>query len=93
MKKTIKTAKIIISAEAAEHNFNTLAAELIRTAPSEKALAFAEKIITDVRARGTQWMAENATELQILDVADTTFCPVEDNRNYYMAALQVALIK
>lgn len=93
MKKTVKTNKIIISAEAAESNFNTLSAILISSASTDKALAFAEKTIAAVRARGAQWMADNASELQILDSADCRFCPVDDNRNYYMAALQVALLK
>lgn len=93
MKKTTKTAKITINVEIAEHNFNTLADELLRTAATEKAQAFAEKIIASVRARGAQWMADHAVELQILDAADKRFCPVADNRNFYMSALQMALLK
>ncbi len=83
--------KITITAEAAEKNFNSLAALLISTAASDKARAFAEKIIAQVRARGAQWMADNAVAMQILDAADGRFCPVADNRNYYMAKLQTAL--
>ena len=71
----------------------TLADELLRTAATEKAQAFAEKIIASVRARGAQWMADHAVELQILDAADKRFCPVADNRNFYMSALQMALLK
>lgn len=84
--------KIIITTEAATANFDSLAAILIHTAPSEKARVFAEKKIAEVRARGPQWIADHAVSLQILSSADGLFCPVEDNRNYYMAQIQVALM-
>ncbi len=81
-----------ITPQDAEANFNSLAAILVRTAISEKASVFAEKKIAEVRARGAEWMANNAVILQILSPADDRFCPVEDNRNYYMAKIQVALM-
>lgn len=84
--------KFNITAEIAAANFESLAALLISTAPTEKASAFAEKKISEVRARGAQWMADNAVTLQIQDSAEGRFCPVEDNRNYYMTKIQSALM-
>lgn len=80
-----------ITPEVAGKNFEQLAKILIRTAVSEKALAFAEKKINEVRARGTQWISDNAITLQVLSPAEGRFCPVEDNRNYYIEQIQVAL--
>lgn len=84
--------KFNITPEAAVANFESLAVILLETAPSEKARAFAEKKIAEVRARGAQWIADKAVALQIQNNAASRFCPVADNRNYYMAAIQTALM-
>jgi hypothetical protein len=88
---------IKITAQQAAHNFSTLAAILLASAQSEKALDFARRTIARVEDRGAEWMAKNAVTLQILspywapedDAAQGV--PVADNRAYFMAQLQVAL--
>ena len=81
----------------AHSNFVTLADLLIRTAPSQKAVDFAYRVFEKLEARGAEWMAANAVELQILghfgSVAEDarTPAPVADNRAYYMAKFQTVL--
>lgn len=86
-----------ITAQAAAHNFATLAAILLATAQSEKALDFARRTIGRIEAKGADWMAQNASALQILspfwapEVDAEQGLPVADNRAYFMAQLQLAL--
>ena len=44
-------------------------------------------------ARGAEWLAENAVDLQLLDDHKNDFCPVSDNRGFFMAKFQMALLK
>lgn len=86
-----------ITAQAAAHNFATLAALLVATAPSQKAVDFAQRTIARVEEKGADWMASNAVTLQILspfwapEVDAAQGVPVADNRAYFMAQLQLAL--
>lgn len=89
---------ITITAAEAAHNFGTLKSLLLATAPSQKAIDFANRVFDQIEARGAEWMAANAVQLQILSPARSleddlrTDAPsVGENRPYYMAALQVAL--
>lgn len=87
-----------ITAQEAAHNFNTLKALLLATAPSQKAVDFASRIFAQVEARGGDWMAEKAAELQILSpygsVEEDRNSPasVADNRPYFMGKLQSAVL-
>lgn len=87
----------MITAKQASENFASLSALLLATSPSEKATAFATRVISDVNARGPEWMAANAVALQILSPFGSleqdrqSPAPVSDNRPYFMGQLQVAL--
>ena len=89
--------KITITAEQAAQNFGTLKALLLVTAPSQKAVDFANRVFSQIDAKGAEWMARNAVELQILSAyADEQQdarmpAPVADNRPYFMGKLQTAL--
>ncbi len=83
---------IQITTQEAASNFASLAELLIRSAPTQKAVDFANKIISQIEARGPEWMAQNAVELQLLDDHKNDFCPVADNRGLFMAKFQTALM-
>jgi len=74
-------------------NFNSIAAELIASAPTEKARAFAEKVIGLVNARGADWIEANAIKLHVTLSADQVraSAPVADNRIFFMQKWQLAL--
>lgn len=76
---------------AAVENFETIAQQLMASAATEKAAAFAEKTIVAVRAKGAEWIFANAQELRVTFVPGDAF-PVSDNRNYYIAAFQMAVM-
>lgn len=86
-----------ITATQAAQNFASLAELLLATAPSQKALDFAQRTIARVEARGAEWMASNAVTLQILnpywapEVDAAQGLPVADNRAFFMGQLQIAL--
>lgn len=86
-----------ITPATAAHNFATLAALLVATATSQKALDFAQRTIARVEGKGAEWMARNAVALQIMspfwapEVDAEQGIPVADNRAYFMAQLQLAL--
>lgn len=80
-----------LNQETAVENFKSIASQLISSAATEKAGAFAEKTINAVRAKGAEWIFANSQELQVTFVPGEMF-PVRDNRNYYMAAFQMALM-
>jgi len=82
-----------ITAAKAAKNFESLAALLIASAPSQKAIDFAQKVLNQARERGAEWLAANAVELQLLDDHKNDFCPVADNRGFFMAKFQMALLK
>jgi len=86
-------ANITITTEQAASNFESLASLLIESAPSQKAIDFAHKVLNQARARGAEWLAENAVDLQLLDDHKNDFCPVSDNRGFFMAKFQMALLK
>lgn len=76
----------------AVQNFEEIAKQLIASAATPKAAAFAEKTISAVRAKGAEWIADHAQALRITFVPSADFFPVGDNRNYYMAEFQMALL-
>ncbi|MBV2164282.1 MAG: hypothetical protein KUL80_08435 [Comamonas sp.] len=93
MKKTAKpAAKIVISAETAAEHFEIMAALLIESAATEKAVEFATRQIEAVRAKGAQWMADHAAELNIISNPSRDFCPVADNRTFHLGNIQMALM-
>jgi hypothetical protein len=75
--------------------FEYIRAELIKSAGSDKARAFAEKIAAQVEARGVEWIESNREALKIGSTIEALekFAPVSDNRNWFLAAWQVALAK
>lgn len=77
--------------EAVE-NFEAIAKLLMASAATEKAAAFAGKTIAAVRARGAEWIFANAQDLRVTFVPGDAF-PVADNRNFYLGAFQMALVK
>lgn len=89
---------IAITAQQAAHNFGTLKALLLATAPSQKAIDFANRVFAQVEERGAEWMAKNAAELQIIKAFGSVEedrkspAPVADNRPYFMSKLQTALM-
>lgn len=94
MKKTTKKAatKITISAEQALANFTTMAALLINSAKTEKAVEFAIKTTDAALSKGADWLAAHCAELNIINDPAKDFCPVADNRAFHMANIQVALM-
>ncbi len=82
---------MITNQESAVQNFEEISSQLISSAATEKARTFAEKTINAVHAKGAEWIFTNAQELQVTFVPGDMF-PVADNRNYYMAAFQRALM-
>lgn len=77
---------------AAVENFETIAQQLIASATTEKAAAFVEKTIAAVRAKGAEWIFDNAQELRVTFVPSENTFPVADNRNYYITAFQMAVM-
>lgn len=77
----------------AVENFNSIAAELIASAPTEKARAFAEKVAAQVAAKGDEWIVANVFKLACEMSADMTrhTAPVADNRLFFMQKWQLAL--
>jgi len=86
-----------MNATQASHNFSTLKTLLLASAPTQKAAAAVNLFCGQVEARGGEWMASNACELNILSPygdADTDShnpAPVADNRLFFIAKLQTAL--
>lgn len=83
---------IQITAQEAAANFASLSALLIQSAPTQKAVDFANKVIAQIEARGSEWVAKNAAELQLLSDHKNDFCPVADNRVFFMTKFQTALM-
>jgi len=77
--------------QQAVQNFEEIAKQLIASAATPKAAAFAEKTIIAVCAKGAEWIFANAQKLRVTFVPGELF-PVRDNRNYYMAEFQMALL-
>lgn len=82
---------IKITATEARANFNSLAKLLIETATSQKAVEFAQRVIAQIEEKGADWMAAHAVTLQLLSDHKTDFCPVADNRPYFLGQFQMAL--
>lgn len=74
-------------------NFESIVSALHDEAPSDRARAFVEKIAAEIRARGSDWIAEHARALHIEHPAEwhDTVAPVEDNRLWWLAEWQKAL--
>lgn len=74
-------------------NFRSIAKEVIESAPSEKARAFAEKVIGQIEARGQEWIMSHAAALHCELSADEcrNMAPVSDNRLFFMQNWQMAL--
>src|SRR5574341_124094 len=75
----------------AVENFESIAAELVRVAPTEKAAAFAKKVADQVRARGAEWVEANVTALQCYSSAEDQYFEVSANRLYFLEKWQMAL--
>ena len=74
-------------------NFEILVSLLEASSPSEKASIFLAKVANQIRARGDAWIAANAVALKVNTDHTDDFCPVSDNRAYFIGALQIALLK
>jgi hypothetical protein len=72
-------------------NFNSLVDQLEACSPSEKASIFLAKIVNQIREKGEDWINENRVALQILSDNSNNFCPVSDNRTYFISQFQLTL--
>ena len=78
-------------------NFASLKNILLASAPSQKAYDFAGRITAKIENKGAAWIAANALALHITSHHGTVeadadgVVPVADNRNWFMAELQIAL--
>src|SRR5574341_179132 len=75
----------------AGENFESIAAELVRVAPTEKAAAFAKKVADQIRSRGVEWIEANVTALQCYSAAEDQYFEVSANRLYFLEKWQMAL--
>jgi hypothetical protein len=75
-------------------NFEIAAEALYNEAPSDRARIFTEKLCATIRDKGPAWITSHATDLHITDaeISDSAICPIEQNRLYYLAQWQLALI-
>lgn len=74
-------------------NFHSIAAELINSAASDKARAFAEKIVLQIEAKGEEWINAHKAQLYItMHASQQTAAPVADNRVWYLGKWQMALL-
>lgn len=75
----------------AVNNFNSIAAEVIASATSDKARAFAEKVVASIAARGESWIEKNAAALSVTLSADQLrdAAPVADNRLFFLKKWQL----
>lgn len=78
---------------SAVSNFNSIAAEVIASATTEKARAFAEKVVAAITANGDEWIVANASKLHVTLSADSVrqTAPVADNRLFFVQKWQMAL--
>ena len=87
-----------ITETQAGENFASLKNLLLASAPSQKAYDFAVRVVEEVEVKGGNWLLKNAAELQItrkygsLERDTRGPFPVADNRNFYMAHLQMTLL-
>ena len=74
-------------------NFETAVEALYNEAPNEKARAFVDKLASQIRAKGENWITDRVNKLHISDVevSETAPCPIEDNRIFYLTQWQLAL--
>lgn len=84
--------KTNITTEQAVANFEEISRQLMASAPTERAAMFADKIISGVRAKGGEWIAQRAFDLQVNFVPGEAMFPVADNRTYYISRWQMALL-
>lgn len=75
----------------AVQNFESIAAELIRVAPSQKAADFALRVADQIRAKGAEWISAHEGELHIYSSADEQYFDVASNRLFFLEKWQVAL--
>lgn len=75
-------------------NFESVVAELIGSAATDKARAFAIKVTDQARARGAEWLKANEFQLCIsMPASQQVMMPVADNRLYIITQFQLALNK
>jgi len=72
-------------------NFESIAAELVRVAPTQKAADFALRTADKIRARGPEWIAAHVNELHIYSSNEEQYFPVADNRIFFIEKWQMAL--
>jgi len=77
---------------SALQNFQEIARQVMASAPSEKAAAFAQKQIDAVLARGEAWIEANKFDLRCDFVPGPDMFPVADNRTFYVSAFQMTLL-
>lgn len=73
-------------------NFNFVAAEIVKSAKTQKAVDFAQKVIGQIEARGDEWIEANldALGLKFFSIANNNVAPISDNRLFWIAKFQVA---
>lgn len=72
-------------------NFESIAAELVRVSPSQKAADFAVRIADQIRAKGEAWISANESALHIYSSAADQYFDVASNRLFFIEKWQVAL--
>ncbi len=72
-------------------NFESIAAELVRVSPSQKAADFATRIADQIRAKGAEWIEVNEFKLAISSAAADQYFDVASNRLFFLEKWQVAL--
>lgn len=77
---------------SALQNFQEIARQLMASAPTEKAAAFAQKQIDAVLAKGEGWIEANKFDLRCDFVPGHDTFPVCDNRGFYVGAFQMTLL-
>ena len=73
--------------------FNEHAAVILISAPTPAARAFAEKVITQITARGEAWIEEHKDDLKVRGpiYGPESEAPTADNRTYFLTHWQLAL--
>ena len=77
----------------AVENVKSIGAALYAEAPSDKARAFTVSLTEKILAKGSDWIEANVGSLYAYSSAEEQYFPVEDNRLFFVAKWQLALLK
>lgn len=77
----------------AVENVKSIGAALYDEAPSDKARAFTAALTDKVLAKGDAWIEAHVMDLCAFNSAEEQYCPVEENRLFFLGKWQMALLK